>query len=151
MADMQTTFVMIKPDGVQRHLVGDIIARLEAKGLQLVGMRFQAVSEELAGQHYGVHKERPFYAGLVDFITSGPVVAMAWHGLDAISTVRTLVGGTNPREAAPGTIRGDYGMDIGRNLIHASDAPETATFELGLWFPEGTTEWAPVSTIWLYE
>ena len=150
MADMQTTFVMIKPDGVQRNLVGEIVGRLEAKGLQLVGMRFQKVSEELAAQHYGVHKERPFHLDLVSFITSGPVVAMAWHGLDAISTVRTVVGGTDPREAAPGTIRGDFGMDIGRNLIHASDAPGTAEFELGLWFPDGVTEWAPGRDAWTH-
>ena len=151
MGDMQTTFVMIKPDGVQRGLVADIIGRFETKGLRLVGLRQLTPPLELAEAHYEVHKERPFYNGLIEFITSGPVVAMAWTGVDAISVARNLIGSTNGREATPGTIRGDFGMDIGYNMIHGSDAPETAEFELGLWFPEGRNEWTQDSISWIYE
>ena len=121
MSDWQTTFVMVKPDGVQRGLVGEIISRFERKGLKLVGLRSIVPSEEIAEEHYAVHKERPFYNGLIEFITSGPVVAMAWNGKDAISVARLIIGATNGREATPGTIRGDFGMDIGFNLIHGSD------------------------------
>ncbi|MEE3134740.1 MAG: nucleoside-diphosphate kinase, partial [Candidatus Thermoplasmatota archaeon] len=118
---METTFVMIKPDGVQRGLVGNIISRFESKGLRLVGLQSFTPTEELASKHYEVHKERPFYPGLIKFVTSSPVVAMAWTGKDAISVARNLIGSTNGREAAPGTIRGDLGMDIGYNLVHGSD------------------------------
>ena len=118
---MQTTFVMVKPDGVQRGLVGNIIQRFENKGLRLVGLRQLTPSMELAESHYAVHSERPFYSGLIEFITSGPVVAMAWTGVDAISVARNIIGPTNGREAAPGTIRGDFAMDIGHNIIHGSD------------------------------
>jgi nucleoside-diphosphate kinase len=115
-------------------------------------MKFMNVSEELAQQHYAVHKERPFYKGLVEFITSGPVMAIAVEGDNAIKVTRTLVGITNPAEAAPGTIRGDYGMDIGRNLIHASDSVENAEYELGLYFTkEEYVDWKPVTDSWLYE
>ena len=124
MGDMQTTFVMIKPDGVQRGLVADIIGRFETKGLRMVGLRQLAPSLELAETHYEVHKERPFYGGLIEFITSGPVVAMAWTGVDAISVARNLIGPTDGRVAAPGTIRGDFAMDIGHNVIHGSDGEE---------------------------
>ena len=102
-------------------------------------------------QHYAVHKERPFYSGLVEFVTSGPVVAMAWKGVDAISVCRNIIGATNGREADMGSIRGDYGMDIGYNLIHGSDGEDTAEFELGLWFPEGLNEWTPIRETWVYE
>ena len=114
---MQTTFVMVKPDGVQRGLVGNIIQRFENKGLRLVGLRQITPSLELAESHYAVHSERPFYSGLIEFITSGPVVAMAWTGVDAISVARNIIGPTNGREAAPGTIRGDFAMDIGHNTV----------------------------------
>ena len=114
------TFVMIKPDGVQRGLVGEVIKRIERKGLKIVAMKMMKVSEELASKHYAEHKEKPFFKSLLDYITSGPVVAMVVEGKDAVKVVRTLVGATNPIEALPGTIRGDYGMDIGRNVIHAS-------------------------------
>ena len=148
---MQTTFVMVKPDGVQRGLVGNIIQRFETKGLRLVGLRQLTPSLELAEAHYAVHSERPFYPGLIDFITSGPVVAMAWSGVDAISVARNLIGPTNGREAAPGTIRGDFAMDIGHNIIHGSDGEDTAEFELGLWFSEGTVEWTRDAESQIYE
>ena len=148
---MQTTFVMVKPDGVQRGLVGNIIQRFENKGLRLVGLRQITPSLELAESHYAVHSERPFYSGLIEFITSGPVVAMAWMGVDAISVARNIIGPTNGREAAPGTIRGDFAMDIGHNIIHGSDGEDTAAFELGLWFPEGVIEWTRDAESQIYE
>ena len=148
---MQTTFVMVKPDGVQRGLVGNIIQRFENKGLRLVALRQLTPSLELAESHYAVHSERPFYSGLIEFITSGPVVAMAWTGVDAISVARNIIGPTNGREAAPGTIRGDFAMDIGHNIIHGSDGEDTAAFELGLWFPEGVNDWNQDSQSWVYE
>jgi nucleoside-diphosphate kinase len=134
---MQRTLVLVKPDGVQRGLVGEIIGRFERKGLKVVGLRFLPVSLELAEHHYAVHAGKHFYDGLVAFITSGPVVAMALEGPDAIATVRRLVGRTMPNEADPGSIRGDLGISGLRNLIHASDAPETAEAELALWFDAG--------------
>jgi len=148
---MQTTFVMVKPDGVQRGLVGEIIGRFEQKGLRLVGLRQLTPSLELAEAHYEVHSERPFYPGLIRFITSGPVVAMAWTGVDAISVARNIIGPTDGRKAVPGTIRGDYAMDIGHNIIHGSDAEETAEFELGLWFPDGVEDWTRLDESWVYE
>ena len=148
---MQTTFIMIKPDGVQRGLVGEIINRFEQKGLRLVGLKQLIPSQELAASHYAVHSERPFYQGLIKFITSGPVVAMAWRGVEAISVARNLIGPTNGREASPGTIRGDYAMDIGHNIIHGSDAEETADFELNLWFEEELVEWERSAENWVYE
>lgn len=141
MVSMQTTYIMIKPDGVQRGLVGEIITRFENKGLRLVGLRQLIPSNKIAEAHYAVHKDRPFYSGLIDFITSGPVVAMAWTGVEAIKVARNIIGPTNGREAAPGTIRGDFAMDIGHNIIHGSDGEETAKFELDLWFPDGVAEW----------
>ena len=133
---MERTLVLVKPDGVQRGLVGEILGRLERKGLKVVGLRFLTVPGEMAERHYAVHAGKHFYAGLVEFITSGPVAAIALEGPDAIATVRRLVGKTIPNEAEPGTIRGDLGISGLRNLIHASDAPETAEFELGLWFDD---------------
>ena len=151
MESMQTTYIMIKPDGVQRGLVGEIITRFESKGLRLVGLKQLIPSNGIAEAHHAVHKDRPFYSGLIDFITSGPVVAMAWKGVDAISVCRNIIGATNGREADMGSIRGDFGMDIGYILIHGSDGEETAAFELGLWFPEGLNEWTPVRETWVYE
>ncbi|NJN71593.1 MAG: nucleoside-diphosphate kinase [Limnothrix sp. RL_2_0] len=149
---MERTFVMVKPDGVQRGLAGNVIARFEAKGFKLVGLKLVSVSRELAEQHYGVHKERPFFGSLVEFIISAPVVAMVWEGKGAIASARKLIGATNPLESAPGTIRGDFGVDIGRNLIHGSDAEETAKSEIALWFSEDElASWEPCSTPWLYE
>ena len=148
---METTYVMIKPDGVQRGLIAEILGRFERKGLKLVGLKSVVPSQETAEAHYEVHKVRPFYPGLIKFVTSGPVVCMAWSGKDAITVARTLIGSTNGREASPGTIRGDFGMDMGFNMIHGSDAAETAAFELGLWFPEGLMEWDQTITAWVYE
>ncbi|MBD2306910.1 MAG: Nucleoside diphosphate kinase [Chroococcidiopsis sp. SAG 2025] len=149
---MERTFLAIKPDGVQRSLVGEIIRRFEAKGFTLVGMKFMKVSRELAEQHYGVHRERPFFQGLVEFITSGPVVAMVWEGDGVIASARKMIGATNPLTAEPGTIRGDYGVNIGRNIIHGSDAPETAQQEVSLWFKEEElASWEPSLTPWIKE
>ncbi|HEY9761024.1 MAG TPA: nucleoside-diphosphate kinase [Trichocoleus sp.] len=149
---MERTFLMIKPDGVQRNLIGEIIRRFETKGFTLVGLKLMAVSRELAEEHYGVHRERPFFAGLVDFITSGPVVAMVWEGDGVIASARKIIGATNPLTAEPGTIRGDLGVTIGRNIIHGSDAPETAQTEIALWFkPEELVSWEPTLKGWLYE
>jgi nucleoside-diphosphate kinase len=149
---VERTFLMIKPDGVQRNLVGEIIRRFETKGFTLVGLKLMAVSRELAEEHYGVHRERPFFAGLVEFITSGPVVAMVWEGEGVIASARKIIGATNPLTAEPGTIRGDLGVTIGRNIIHGSDAPETAQTEIALWFkPEELVGWEPTLKSWLYE
>ncbi|MDB9496117.1 nucleoside-diphosphate kinase [Spirulina major CS-329] len=149
---MERTFLMIKPDGVQRGLVGDIIKRFETKGFTLVGLKFMAVSRELAEQHYDVHKERPFFQGLVDFITSSPVVAMVWEGDGVVASARKLIGATNPLMSEPGTIRGDYGIQVGRNLIHGSDAIETAQREIALWFSEAElVAWESHSKAWLVE
>jgi nucleoside-diphosphate kinase len=143
---------MIKPDGVQRGLVGEVISRFERKGFTLVGMKLMSVSRELAEQHYDVHKDKPFFTGLVEFITSSPVVAMVWEGENVVTSARTLIGATNPISSAPGTIRGDYGITIGRNLIHGSDAVETAQREIALWFQEAElTSWEPSTKGWLYE
>lgn len=134
---IQRTFVMIKPDGVERRLVGEIIGRFERRGLRLVGMKLQTVSRELAERHYAVHRDKPFFGELVDFITSGPVVAMVWEGEDAVRLVRTMMGALKPEEALPGTIRGDFTTSIQTNLVHGSDSPETADSEVALWFAEG--------------
>jgi nucleoside-diphosphate kinase len=149
---MERTFLAIKPDGVQRHLVGEIIRRYEAKGFKLIGLKMLKPSRELAEKHYAVHKERPFFAGLVDFITSGPLVAMVWEGDGAVASARKIIGATNPLTAEPGTIRGDFGVNIGRNIIHGSDAIETAQTEIALWFTqEELVEWEPNLTAWVYE
>ncbi|MEH1852836.1 MAG: nucleoside-diphosphate kinase [Nostoc sp.] len=149
---MERTFLAIKPDGVQRGLVGEIIRRFETKGFTLVGLKFLKVSRELAEQHYGVHRERPFFGGLVEFIISSPVVAMVWEGDGVIASARKIIGATNPLTAEPGTIRGDFGLNIGRNLIHGSDAPETAQQEIALWFKdEELVSWQPHLTPWLHE
>lgn len=149
---MEKSFIMIKPDGVQRGLVGSIISKFETKGFKLVGLKQMAVSRELAEAHYAVHKERPFFKGLVDYIISAPVVAMVWEGEGVIASARKLIGATNPLEAEPGTIRGDYGITIGRNIIHGSDAPETAKSEIELWFGDGDLcDWDSALKTWLYE
>lgn len=149
---MERTFIAIKPDGVQRALVGEIISRFEQKGFTLVGLKLMQVSKELAETHYAVHKERPFFGSLVEFITSGPVVAMVWEGDGVIAAARKLIGSTNPLEAEPGTIRGDFGANIGRNLIHGSDAPETAQQEISLWFSAAELAgWTPTLMPWIHE
>ncbi len=149
---MERTFIAIKPDGVQRGLVGEIICRFEAKGFTLVGLKFMKVSRELAEQHYDVHREKPFFGGLVEFITSVPVAAMVWEGDGVVASARKMIGATNPLTAEPGTIRGDYGVNIGRNLIHGSDAVETAQREIALWFKEDElVNWQPTVSGWIRE
>jgi nucleoside-diphosphate kinase len=149
---MERTFIMIKPDGVQRHLTGEIIHRFEAKGFTLVGLKMMSVSRELAEKHYEVHQGKPFFSGLIDFITSAPVIAMVWEGESVVTAARNLIGATNPITAEPGSIRGDFGVSIGRNLIHGSDAIETARNEVALWFKnEELIDWEPVRQSWLYE
>ena len=134
--DTQQTLVLIKPDGVQRGLVGEIISRLEARGLRIVAMKMKHLDMETASQHYGVHRERPFFKGLVGFITSSPLVALVLEGPNAVDLVRRAMGATNPLDAEPGTIRGDLAVDIGRNLIHGSDSTESAASEIRLFFDE---------------
>jgi nucleoside-diphosphate kinase len=132
----ERTLVLIKPDAVQRLLAGRILARFEERGLKIVGLKLVHVDRELAERHYAVHREKPFFAGLVDFITSSPLVAVALDGPNAIAVVRTMVGATRPHEAEPGTIRGDFALETAQNLIHASDGPDTAAAELALWFAD---------------
>jgi nucleoside-diphosphate kinase len=130
----ERTLVLVKPDGVQRQLTGRILARFEERGLKIVGLKLVKVDRDLAERHYAVHKGKPFFEGLVTFITSSPLVAIALEGPSAIGMVRTMVGATKPTEAAPGTIRGDLAVEMGQNLIHASDGAETSAAELALWF-----------------
>lgn len=149
---MERTLVIIKPDGVQRGLIGEITHRLERRGLKIVGLKLMTISNELAQKHYGVHQGKPFYEGLVQYITSGPVVVMALEGKKAIETVRNTVGATNPANAAPGTIRADFAVEIGRNLIHASDSPESAENEVKLFFgDEALASWERASDKWILE
>ena len=131
---VENTFVMVKPDGVARGLVGEVVGRFERKGLKLEKMRMLLIDEDLAGRHYGEHSEKPFFGELVEFITSGPVVAMEWSGESAVSVARTMMGTTNPAEASPGTIRGDLGLIMTNNIVHGSDSPASAERELGLFF-----------------
>ena len=133
---METTLVLLKPDAVQRGLVGEIVNRLEKTGLKITGMKLMQVSQELAHRHYGEHEGKPFFEGLVSFITSGPIVAMAVQGNGAVAIVRKTMGATNPAESPPGTVRGDYGIDIGRNLVHGSDSVESAAREVALFFED---------------
>ncbi|HEX2909618.1 MAG TPA: nucleoside-diphosphate kinase [Chloroflexia bacterium] len=149
---MERTLVIIKPDGVQRGLIGDITNRLERRGLKIVGLKMMTISDELARKHYGVHEGKPFFPGLVEYITSGPVVVMAVEGKKAIETVRNTMGATNPVNAAPGTIRGDLAVEIGRNLIHGSDSPESAEHEINLFFGgEALNSWNRETDKWISE
>lgn len=148
---MEKTFLMVKPDGVQRELIGEIVSRFEKKGFQLLGAKLMQISNELAEEHYGEHKERPFFGELVDFITSGPVFAMVWQGENVIATARQMMGSTNPKDAAPGTIRGDFGVTVGKNVIHGSDSPESAKREIGLFFKEEELiEYSKLINNWVY-
>jgi nucleoside-diphosphate kinase len=131
---MERTFVMVKPDGVRRALVGEIIGRFEKRGLRLMELKLVRPSRELAEEHYGIHRGKPFFEGVVQFIISGPVVAMILEGENAVAAVRQIMGATRPLEAAPGSIRGDFALDVQENLVHGSDAPETAETEIALWF-----------------
>ena len=149
---MQRTLVIVKPDGVQRGLAGPILSRLEARGLKLVGLKLVQVSQDLAARHYAEHLGKPFYEGLLQYITSAPVIVACVEGTSAVQMVRNAVGATNPLNAAPGTIRGDFALDIGRNLIHASDAPETADRELALWFaPDELVSYQRETDRWIFE
>ncbi|NLA46468.1 MAG: nucleoside-diphosphate kinase [Firmicutes bacterium] len=142
---------MVKPDGVQRKLVGEVITRLEKKGLQPVAIKMMQMEPELAARHYGEHRGKPFYESLISFITSGPVVAMVWEGDNAVAVARSLIGATNPQEAAPGTIRGDLALFTGNNLVHGSDSLESARREIGLFFNEAELcSYRSVLDEWIY-
>lgn len=149
---MEKTLVLVKPDGVQRGLIGEVILRLERRGLKLVAARFLAVSNELAEKHYAVHKGKNFYESLMRYITSAPVMAMVWEGPNAVLAVRQTMGATRPTEAAPGSLRHDFALDVGRNLTHASDTPENAEKEIALWFtPEEVVSWGRAVDTWIQE
>ena len=154
MSDHERTFVMVKPDGVQRGLVGEIVGRLEDRGLKLVGGKFMQIDEDLAEEHYGEHEDKPFFDDLVSFITSGPVMAMVWEGQDATRQVRTMMGETDCAEADPGTIRGDYGLDLQQNIIHGSDNedPGANEREIDLFFDdEELVDYDRIDEQWLYQ
>ncbi|MEM9345258.1 MAG: nucleoside-diphosphate kinase [Planctomycetota bacterium] len=149
---MQTTFIFIKPDAVQRGLVGQILERFERKGLSFVGMKLVQVSEDLATQHYAEHAEKPFFPGLLKFITSSPVLACAIQGPNAVAVCRNLIGATNGQKADPGTIRGDFGMSGANNMVHGSDSPESAERELALWFTaDELVEMNKTANQWIYD
>ncbi|WP_295722708.1 nucleoside-diphosphate kinase [uncultured Methanobrevibacter sp.] len=149
---IQKTYVMLKPDAVGRRLMGKVLTRFEEKGLKIVAMKLRMIPEELAKEHYGEHKDKPFFNGLIEYITSGPVLTMVVEGDEAISIIRKLVGATNPQEADVGTIRGDFGMDTGRNIIHASDAPVSAEREINLFFNEDEIiDYSMSDNSWIYE
>ena len=149
---METTFVMCKPDAVQRGLVGEIVQRFERRGLKIVAMKMVHLTPQFAHKHYEVHVGKPFFEGLIQYITSGPVVALMLEGTNAIEVARLTMGATNPSKAAPGTIRADFGLEMGRNLVHGSDGPETAAFEIGLWFGDGEiVEYGRSIDPWIFE
>jgi nucleoside-diphosphate kinase len=150
----ERTFVMVKPDGVQRGLIGDVVSRFEDRGLKLVGAKFMQIDESLAHDHYAEHEDKPFFDDLVSFITAGPVFAMVWEGQDATRQVRRMMGETDPADSAPGTIRGDFGLDLGRNVIHGSDHEDSGANEreIALFFDdEELLDWERVDETWLYE
>ena len=149
---MEQTLVLVKPDGVERGLIGEVIARLERRGLRLVAAKFMNVSKSLAETHYAIHKGKPFYEGLISYITSAPVMAMVWEGPNAVAAVRQTMGATRPTEAAPGTLRHDFALEVGRNLTHASDEPANAEKEIALWFkPEDLVNWKREVDRWIFE
>jgi nucleoside-diphosphate kinase len=149
---LERTLVLIKPDGVQRGLIGEIIARLERRGLLLVGAKFIQVSQKLAETHYAIHEGKPFYDGLIAYITSAPVMAMVWEGPNAVVAVRQTMGATRPTEAAPGSVRHDYGLEVGRNLTHASDSVENGQAEASLWFTDQElVSWGRALDPWIFE
>jgi len=149
---VERSLVLVKPDGVQRGLVGEVIARLERRGLRLVAAKFMSVSRDLAEKHYAVHNGKAFYDGLISYITSAPVMAMAWEGPAAIAAIRQTMGSTRPTEAAPGTIRHDFALEVGRNLTHASDSAENGEAEVGLWFTaDELVTWTRAVDIWVFE
>lgn len=149
---MERTLVIVKPDGVQRGLIGPIITRLEQRGLKIVGLKMMQITPELARKHYAIHEGKPFFDGLIQYITSSPVVVMVVEGKKAIEVVRATMGATNPAAAAPGTIRADYALEIGRNLVHGSDGPETAQTEIALFFkPEELLDYSRETDRWIFE
>lgn len=148
---LEQTLIIIKPDGVQRGLIGEVLRRFEQRGLRFVAMKLMNVSRELAEEHYAEHKGKPFYDGLVAYITSGPVVAMVLEGKSAIAASRKTIGGTNPADAEAGTIRGDLGLDIGRNLVHGSANAEDAEREVALWFGDNRLSWTRDTDRWIFE
>ena len=149
---MEQTLILVKPDGVQRSIVGQIISRFESRGMKLVGLKFIQITNELAAQHYAVHQGKPFYDDLIEYIVSGPVVAMVWTGEDAIAAARATMGSTRPVDSAPGTIRGDFGMEVGRNLVHGSDEPANAEKEVALFFNKAELiDWQRDSDKWIKE
>lgn len=149
---MEKTFVMVKPDGVQRGLIGEVITRLERRGLKLISARFMNVSKDLAHKHYAIHKDKPFFNSLIQYITAAPVMAMVWEGPDAIAAVRQTMGATNPTQASPGSVRHDFGLEIGRNLTHASDSVENGEFEISLWFNDDELiAWNRSNDPWYFE
>ena len=149
---MERSLVLVKPDGVQRGLVGEVISRLERRGLRLVAARFMSVGRDLAETHYAIHKGKPFYAGLIDYITSAPVMAMVWEGPNAVAAIRQTMGATRPTEAAPGSLRHDFALEVGRNLTHASDTAENGAGEVALWFkPKELVEWQREADRWIFE
>jgi len=149
---VERSLVLVKPDGVQRGLIGEAIARFERRGLRLVAAKFIWVSKELAEAHYAEHKGKGFYEGLISYITSAPVMAMVWEGPNAIVAIRQTVGSTKPYESAPGTIRHDFALEVGRNLIHASDKVETGEREVALWFKKDElVEWSRAVDAWVFE
>ncbi len=149
---MERSLVLVKPDGVQRGLVGEVIARLERRGLRLVAARFMQVDRSLAETHYAIHKGKPFYDGLIAYITSAPVMAMVWDGPNAVAAIRQTMGATRPTEAAPGSLRHDYALEVGRNLTHASDSAENGDKEVALWFkPAELVEWSRAIDPWVFE
>merc|ERR1719263_1721510 len=150
-AQLERTYIMIKPDGVQRGLVGTIIARFEAKGYKLAAMKMAQPGRAHMEKHYEDLKSKKFFPGLIEYMTSGPVICMVWQGMDAVATGRKMLGATKPTDSEPGTIRGDLCIDVGRNICHGSDAVESAENEIALWFPEGTCEWTSCEQAWLYE
>ncbi len=149
---MERTLVLVKPDGVQRGLIGEVTTRLEHRGLRLIGAKFMHVSQDLAETHYAIHKGKPFYEGLIRYITSAPVMAMVWEGPFAIAAVRQTMGATRPTEAAPGSIRHDFALEVGRNLTHASDSIENGIDEVNLWFSEDElVSWQRSNDTWIFE
>ncbi len=149
---MEKTLVLVKPDGVQRGLIGEVVSRLERRGLRIVAAKFLNVSLDLAETHYAIHKGKPFYPGLISYITSSPVMAMVWEGPNAVAAVRQTMGATRPTEAAPGSLRHDFALEVGRNLTHASDSPENGETEIALWFSQAElVQWSRANDAWIFE
>ncbi|KAI0029637.1 nucleoside diphosphate kinase [Vararia minispora EC-137] len=151
MSTKERTYIMVKPDGVQRGLVGEIISRFEKRGFKLIALKLVHATPEHLEKHYADLKGKPFFPGLIKYMASGPVVAMVWEGLDAVKTGRAMLGATNPLASAPGTIRGDFALAVGRNICHGSDAVESAEKEIALWFPEGVTQYENTLASWIFE